>query len=66
MNTLFLLLTLAADPVAADVVIKSVTIHDGTGKAGYIGDVAIAGDKIVGVGKFAIAGKVKEIVVPAG
>ncbi len=61
MNTLFLLLTLAADPVAADVVIKSATIHDGTGKAGYIGDVAIAGDKIVGVGKFAIAGKVKEI-----
>jgi N-acyl-D-amino-acid deacylase len=56
MNTLVLLLTIGADPVAADVVVKNATIHDGTGKAAYLGDVAIAGDKIVGVGKVAVAG----------
>ena len=56
MSHLLLLLTLAADPVPADVVIRNATIHDGSGKAGYVGDVAIAGDKIVGVGKVAVAG----------
>jgi N-acyl-D-amino-acid deacylase len=55
MSHLLLLLTLAADPVPADVVIRNATIHDGSGKPGYVGDVAIAGDKIVGVGKVAVA-----------
>src|SRR4029453_19336022 len=45
----------------ADVVIQSATIYDGTGKAGYVGDVAIAGDKIVGVGKTVVAGSPKVI-----
>ncbi|HEX4592520.1 MAG TPA: D-aminoacylase, partial [Gemmataceae bacterium] len=61
MNTLFLLLSVAADPVAADVVIRGATIYDGTGKAGLVGDVAIAGDKIVGVGQVAVAGKPRVI-----
>ncbi|HEX3147338.1 MAG TPA: D-aminoacylase [Gemmataceae bacterium] len=61
MQTLFLLLALAADPAPADIVIKNATIHDGTGKAGYVGDVAIAGDKIVGVGKVAVDGKTRVI-----
>jgi N-acyl-D-aspartate/D-glutamate deacylase len=61
MNTLFLLLTIAADPVSADVVIKNATIHDGAGKAGYVGDVAFAKDKIVGVGKFDVAGSPRVI-----
>jgi len=61
MNSLFLLLTLAADPVAADVVIKNATIHDGSGKAGYVGDVAIAGDKVVAVGVVQAAGSPRVI-----
>ncbi|HJZ90750.1 MAG TPA: D-aminoacylase [Gemmataceae bacterium] len=56
MNSLFLLLSLAADPVPANVVIKNATIHDGSGKAGYVGDVAIAGDKILAIGKVQAAG----------
>ena len=50
MQTLFLLLAIAADPVPADIVINGATIYDGSGKASYIGDVAIRGDKIVAVG----------------
>ena len=46
----------ALEPVQADVVIRNATIHDGNGKPGYVGDVAIAGDKIVGVGKIEVAG----------
>jgi N-acyl-D-aspartate/D-glutamate deacylase len=57
MNTLFLLLAVSADPVAADVVIRNATIHDGSGKPGYVGDVALAGDRIVGVGQVQVAGK---------
>lgn len=44
-------------PIDADVLFRGATIVDGTGKAGYLGDVAIREDKIVGVGKFAL-GKV--------
>jgi N-acyl-D-amino-acid deacylase len=61
MNALLLLLSVAADPVAADVVIKGATIHDGSGKAGYVGDVAIAGDKVVGVGRVMVAGSPRVI-----
>src|SRR5215217_4267966 len=61
MQTLFLLLAAAADPVAADVVIKNATIHDGSGKPGDVGDVAIAGDKVVGVGQVQVAGSPKVI-----
>jgi N-acyl-D-amino-acid deacylase len=61
MNTLFLLLAVAADPVPADILIKGATVYAGTGQAGYVGDVAIAGDKIVAVGKVAVAGSPRVI-----
>jgi N-acyl-D-aspartate/D-glutamate deacylase len=61
MQTLFLLLAISADPVSVDVVIKNATIHDGSGKPGYVGDVAIAGDKVVAVGKVLVAGTPKVI-----
>ena len=56
---LLLFLPVAADPApkTMDVVIRNVTIHDGSGKAGVKGDVAIAGERIVAVGTFAIVGK---------
>ncbi len=41
-------------PVDADVLLKNGTIVDGSGKAGVPGDVAIKGDKIIGVGQFAV------------
>lgn len=55
--------TSAADPApkTMDVVIQNVTIHDGSGKAGFKGDVAIAGERIVAVGTFALVGKPKTI-----
>lgn len=60
---LLLLITCAADPApkAVDIVIRNVTIHDGSGKAGVKGDIAIAGEKIVAIGAFEIAGKPKMI-----
>ncbi len=39
-------------PVNAEILLKGGTIVDGSGKPGAVGDVAIQGDKIVGVGKF--------------
>jgi N-acyl-D-aspartate/D-glutamate deacylase len=47
----------AGEAVEADVVIRGGTLYDGSGKPGQVGDVAIRGDKIVAVGKFAVAGK---------
>ncbi len=41
-----------ADPVVADVLLVGGTIHDGTGRQGFVGDVAIRGDRVVAVGKF--------------
>jgi N-acyl-D-aspartate/D-glutamate deacylase len=58
------LLTLlpAADPaVQADVVIRGATLYDGSGQPGKVGDLALKGDRIVGVGRFAVAGTPKEI-----
>jgi N-acyl-D-aspartate/D-glutamate deacylase len=50
-------LALAADPdVKADFVIVGATIHDGAGKPGRKGDVAIRGDRIVAVGSFKVDG----------
>jgi N-acyl-D-aspartate/D-glutamate deacylase len=45
------------EPVQADVVIRGATLYDGSGKPGQIGDLAIRGERIVAVGKFAVAGK---------
>ena len=44
-------------PVDVDILLQGGVIVDGTGKSGTAGDVAIHGDKIVGVGKFPL-GKV--------
>jgi len=51
-------LATGADPaLEADVLIRGATLHDGSGKPGVVGDLAIKGERIVGVGTFTIAGK---------
>lgn len=59
MNVFALLLfTISADPLPAmDYIIRGATLYDGSGKPGVVGDVAIAKDRIVAVGKFEIVGK---------
>jgi N-acyl-D-amino-acid deacylase len=47
---------LAADPIAADLVLRGGTVYDGSNSEGTIGDVAIRGDRIMAVGKFDVAG----------
>jgi N-acyl-D-aspartate/D-glutamate deacylase len=55
---LFAIVLVAADPqVEADIVIKGATLHDGSGKPGVVGDLAIKGERIVAVGTFQTAGK---------
>jgi len=44
----------AADPIEADILLKGGILFDGAGSDGKIGDVAIKGDRIVGVGKFEV------------
>ncbi len=44
--------TLSADPVDADLVLRGGLLHDGSGAAPVVGDVAVKGDRIVAVGKF--------------
>ncbi|MFO0918066.1 MAG: amidohydrolase family protein [Planctomycetaceae bacterium] len=56
---------LADEPLTADVVLKGGTIIDGTGHLGVVGDVALRGDKIVGVGALAL-GRVDRIVDCSG
>jgi N-acyl-D-amino-acid deacylase len=59
MSSLCLLLTclfVPAEPaVQADVVVRGVTLYDGSGAAGVVGDVAIGGERIVAVGRFTVA-----------
>jgi N-acyl-D-aspartate/D-glutamate deacylase len=60
----FLLLTLVTpgdQPLQADFVIRGAMIYDGTGQPGYKGDLAIRGDRIVGVGRIQVDGKPREI-----
>ncbi len=47
--------------VMADVVIRGALIFDGSGGPGQIGDLAIRGDRVVGVGKFKVAGSPRVI-----
>ena len=44
-----------------DIIIKGGTVYDGTGGEGHVADVAIRGDRIVGVGDFAKASAKKTI-----
>ncbi|MFO0810127.1 MAG: D-aminoacylase [Gemmataceae bacterium] len=62
MNALtFLTLLATADPVTADLILKGGTIYDGSGSPGVVGDLALKGDRIVAIGKFAVAGQPKVI-----
>ncbi|MBX7104550.1 MAG: D-aminoacylase [Gemmataceae bacterium] len=54
-------LCVAADPQPATIVIRGATIIDGTGRPGYVGDVALRGDRIIAVGKFSAEGPVTEV-----
>ena len=51
----------AADPVAADVILRGGTIYDGGEGDAVVGDLAIKGDRIVAVGKFDVAGSPRVI-----
>jgi N-acyl-D-aspartate/D-glutamate deacylase len=54
--------SLGAEPaIEADVVIQNATLYDGSGNPGVKGDLAIKGDRIVGVGAFTVANKPKLI-----
>ncbi len=48
-------------PVEADVVLKGAMLYDGSGNPGVVGDLAIKGDRIVGIGTFAVAGRPRVI-----
>jgi N-acyl-D-amino-acid deacylase len=45
--------------IEADYVLRGAIIHNGSGGDGVVGDLAIKGDRIVGVGKFAVKGDPK-------
>ncbi len=65
---LFLGMMLAATPAAAsnyDILIRGGTIYDGTGKPGYVGDVAVKGGKIAAIGK-RVRGSATKIVDATG
>src|SRR6478736_2279943 len=61
-SLLFLALSVvAADPVAADLVLRGGTVYDGNNTEATIGDVAIKGERIVAVGKFEVVGSPRSI-----
>ncbi len=47
---------LAGPGVTADFVLRGATLYDGSGAPGVAGDLAIRGERIVAVGRFAVAG----------
>lgn len=51
----------ASEAPAYDVVIRGGTIYDGSGEPGYVGDVAIKGDRIVAVGDIGAAAGEAEV-----
>ena len=54
-----LLLTLScASPLEHDLIIRNGTIVDGTGSPGYVGDLAIDGDRIAAMGDLIVRGSV--------
>jgi len=58
---LLLAISLGAEPVSADFVLKNGTLFDGSGRPGVVGDAAIKGERIVAVGNFTVAGNPKTI-----
>ena len=54
---LVLLLTPGEAAVEADVLIRGVTLHDGSGKPAVVGDLALSGDRIAAVGRFTVKGQ---------
>jgi N-acyl-D-aspartate/D-glutamate deacylase len=44
----------AADPIKADILLKGGLVYDGTSQKPFVADVAIAGDRIVGIGEIEV------------
>ena len=65
MIDLFLAVLLASSVpgqgLEADYLIRGATLHDGSGKPGIVGDLAIKGDRIVAIGSFKVSGRPKVI-----
>jgi N-acyl-D-amino-acid deacylase len=61
MLSLILLPRPADAPAEADIVIRGATLHDGSGKPGQVGDLAVKGERITGVGQFTVAGQPRVI-----
>lgn len=60
--SLLLLLPIVAEPtVEADIVLRNVTLVDGSGAAAHLGDLAVRGDRIVALGRFTVRGKPRVI-----
>ena len=60
-TVMFVAMALAAAPVDADIVLTNARLLDGTGRDEVLGDVAIKGESIVGVGQFEVAGQPRRI-----
>jgi N-acyl-D-amino-acid deacylase len=60
---IFLLIAVprADQSIQADIVVRGVTLYDGTDQPGRKADLAIHGDRIVAVGEFTVAGKPRVI-----
>ncbi len=56
---LCILLAQASAAVDADYVLRGATIYDGSADAGKVGDLAIKGERIVGIGTFEVKGNPK-------
>jgi N-acyl-D-amino-acid deacylase len=57
-----ILLAFPADaPVEADLLIRGITLHDGSGKPAEVGDLALRGDRIAAIGRFTVKGKPRVI-----
>ncbi len=55
--TFLSLLAAPPAPVEADFLIRGAMLHDGTGRPGRVGDLAIKGERIVAIGTFIVRGK---------
>ena len=60
-TTLYCFASIAAQPVDAEILIRSARIHDGSGREEFRGDVALRGARIVAVGTFTVRGEPRQI-----